>query len=165
MSKYRDNHDGIQPSFKKELEVIGSDTYDLNFLLDDLNEQILQIHTELVNLVKLVLLENKTIYCLSLKFLYDKYADKNIRFNAIIDSWKENHRNKSRIHLFNINEITKHIDFYCKQNLKFYSDDRYKFIILKDLLSETLTPAKELTHEEQQVVNNAITKFLSLIIE
>ena len=49
LSKYRDNHDGIQPSFKKELEVIESDTYDLNSLLDDLNEQILQIHTKIVD--------------------------------------------------------------------------------------------------------------------
>lgn len=165
LSKYRDNHDGIQPSFKKELEVIESDTYNLNSLLDDLNEQILQIHTKIVDTVKLVLLENKTIYCLSLKFLYNKYADKNIRFNAIIDSWKENHRNKSKIHLFDINEITKHIDFYCKQNIKVYSDDKYKFIILKDLLSGNLTKVKELTREEEQVVINAITSFLSLIIE
>ena len=132
----------------------------------------MQIHTKIVDTVKLVLLENKTIYCLSLKFLYNKYADKNIRFNAIIDLKNfdfqlidKNTKNKSKIHLFDINEITKHIDFYCKQNIKVYSDDKYKFIILKDLLSGNLTKVKELTREEEQVVINAITSFLSLIIE
>ncbi len=163
LSKYKDNHDGIQSSFKKELESIEHDICDLTYILDNLNEQILQIHTEIVDMVKLVILENKTVYCLSLKFLYNKYANKDIRFNAIMDSWKENHRNKSKIHLFNINEITKHIDCYCGQNIKLYSKDKYKFIILKELLSDDLIKSKELTQEEEKVVVNAITSFLSLI--
>lgn len=163
LSKYKDNHDGIQSSFKKELESIEHDICDLTYILDNLNEQILQIHTAIVDMVKLVILENKTVYCLSLKFLYNKYANKDIRFNAIMDSWKENHRNKSKIHLFNINEITKHIDCYCGQNIKLYSKDKYKFIILKELLSDDLIKSKELTQEEEKVVVNAITSFLSLI--
>ena len=163
LSKYKDNHDGIQSSFKKELESIEHDICDLTYILDNLNEQILQIHTEIVDMVKLIILENKTVYCLSLKFLYNKYANKDIRFNAIMDSWKENHRNKSKIHLFNINEITKHIDCYCGQNIKLYSKDKYKFIILKELLSDDLIKSKELTQEEEKVVVNAITSFLSLI--
>ncbi len=163
LSKYKDNHDGIQSSFKKELESIEHDICDLTYILDNLNEQILQIHTEIIDMVKLVILENKTVYCLSLKFLYNKYANKDIRFNAIMDSWKENHRNKSKIHLFNINEITKHIDCYCGQNIKLYSKDKYKFIILKELLSDDLIKSKELTQEEEKVVVNAITSFLSLI--
>ena len=163
LSKYKDNHDGIQSSFKKELESIEHDICDLTYILDNLNEQILQIHTEIVDMVKLVILENKTVYCLSLKFLYNKYANKDIRFNAIMDSWKENHRNKSKIHLFNINEITKHIDCYCGQNIKLYSKDKYKFIILKELLSDDIIKSKELTQEEEKVVVNAITSFLSLI--
>ena len=163
LSKYKDNHDGIQSSFKKELKSIEHDICDLTYILDNLNEQILQIHTEIVDMVKLVILENKTVYCLSLKFLYNKYANKDIRFNAIMDSWKENHRNKSKIHLFNINEITKHIDCYCGQNIKLYSKDKYKFIILKELLSDDLIKSKELTQEEEKVVVNAITSFLSLI--
>ena len=163
LSKYKDNHDGIQSSFKKELESIEHDICDLTYILDNLNEQILKINTEIVDMVKLVILENKTVYCLSLKFLYNKYANKDIRFNAIMDSWKENHRNKSKIHLFNINEITKHIDCYCGQNIKLYSKDKYKFIILKELLSDDLIKSKELTQEEEKVVVNAITSFLSLI--
>lgn len=163
LSKYKDNHDGIQSSFKKELESIEHDICDLTYILDNLNEQILQIHTAIVDMVKLVILENKTVYCLSLKFLYNKYANKDIRFNAIMDSWKENHRNKSKIHLFNINEITKHIDCYCGQNIKLYSKDKYKFIILKELLSDDIIKSKELTQEEEKVVVNAITSFLSLI--
>lgn len=163
LSKYKDNHDGIQSSFKKELESIEHDICDLTYILDNLNEQILQIHTAIVDMVKLVILENKTVYCLSLKFLYNKYANKDIRFNAIMDSWKENHRNKSKIHLFNINEITKHIECYCGQNIKLYSKDKYKFIILKELLIDDLIKSKELTQEEEKVVVNAITSFLSLI--